>query len=139
MELHFTFLPKKTKIVKKLPYSIGDVVKIIKNGSCISDKYITKIFGLKDPKTINERWQFDNSYPNLENNVDEWKIIDAKHFRKGIIIILIKNRVGQYVVLCQHTSYDFCDYPIVKVVRKHFVKDNILGIELPELMYKYYL
>ena len=106
-------------------YTIGDVVRIVYPGCCLSNIALETIFGIKDAiffPDIDE--VFGTPYPKLEGNTDEWKIIDVKaHYGNGFAILL-RNRSKQCVVMNQ-LMYGG---DVLKVVRKS--KRRIDALEL---------
>ena len=100
----------------KVSFSLGDVVKITNPGSCIPNYAITTMFGIENPRTIEENTiPFLKGYPYLDGNNDEWRVekITTKYYT--CIFILLKNRISQYCAL----SHSIVGAEPIRVIREY--------------------
>ncbi len=105
-------LPKRMEV----SFSLGDVVKITNPNSCMENHTITTMFGIENPRTIKEHTNpFLRGYPNLYGNNDEWRVEKIMGKYCTSILILLKNRRGQYTAL----SHSMVGAEPIRVIRKY--------------------
>lgn len=100
----------------EVSFSLGDVVKITNPGSCIVNYAITTMFGIENPRTIEENTNpILKGYPNLCDNNDEWRVEKIIATYWTCIFILLKNRRSQYTAL----SHLIDSAEPIRVIRKY--------------------
>ena len=79
-----------------VPFSRGDIVKVKNDGACLSCGNIKSLFDVNDPNVINP-----SEYPSseLKKGINQWKIVDFGANYCWELCVLLKNRLGKYVVM----------------------------------------
>jgi hypothetical protein len=74
--------------------NIGDIVTLTSNGGCFQLHSSKTFFGVNS----NIPYYVDAQYPSLNIVKQEWKIIGVKAIYPFEALILLKNRINQYIV-----------------------------------------
>ena len=94
-----------------LPYAIGDIVKIKSPNYCVINTSIENLFGIKNalvyPK--HDEMMGLHDFPNLDKDTNDWKILDMQSVYTSSIVILLRNRVGEYVAMSQPVLKNLLD------------------------------
>lgn len=79
-----------------VPFSRGDIVKVKNNGACLTYSNIKSLFDVNDPNVI-----YPNEYPSseLKKSINQWKVIDFGANYSWELCVLLKNRLGKYIVM----------------------------------------
>lgn len=91
-------------------YSVGDIVRILRPGSRFQNRATLTYFGI-DPLKFTDA---PTAYPRI-NEKDVWRVEEIEAIYNFEFMVLLKNRINQYVVLAQNIK----ELPVATLVRKY--------------------
>ena len=106
-----------------VPFSYGDIVKVIRKGNCLINNYIKDGFNIVDKSIISHEYE----YPKFDEKINEWKVIEFGANYNFELLVLIKNRTNHYAVITWNNMAD--KIPPLTLIRKCGKDINDIAID----------